>query len=289
MISTELKTRFRLLVQSAIILYFVPFASTSISATTDIAVVPLEAKSGVDASVADLITGMLRTELYNTSQFDIMNREDMNAILKEIAFQQSGSCDQKTCLVEMGQALGVRKMVAGSVGIIQNNYIINVKLINVEELKNEILLTETHPISSKQNLREKVEIVALEIADAHAKAGVKKRKKHPLQRIAVVNLKTQKGVSRSTAELLSDILRTELYRTERFEVMNREDMGLILKEIAFQQSGACDMACVVEMGQALGVDRIVAGTIGIVQDDYVINAGLVNVSKLKNERLLQHR
>ena len=109
---------------------------------TGIAVINLKAEKGVEPSLAGLMSDILRTELYNSKRFTVMNREDMDVILKEISFQQSGACDETACIVQMGQALGVSKMVAGTIGIIGNNYVINAKLINVETFTNEILVTE---------------------------------------------------------------------------------------------------------------------------------------------------
>ena len=58
--------------------------------------------------------------------------------------------------------------------------------------------------------------------------------------VAVTELQIREGVSKGKAGLLTDILRTELVATERYEVMSREDQDAILKELAFQASGACD-------------------------------------------------
>jgi len=35
---------------------------------------------------------------YGTVKFNVMNRDDMDAILKEVAFQQSGACDETSCI-----------------------------------------------------------------------------------------------------------------------------------------------------------------------------------------------
>src|SRR6185503_19568791 len=109
----------------------------------NIAVMSLKAESGVEVSAGNLMTDMFRTALYETGRFGVMNREDMDSILKEIKFQQSGACDATACIVEMGQALGVDRMVAGSIGILGDSYVINGKLINVASARNEILATET--------------------------------------------------------------------------------------------------------------------------------------------------
>jgi len=119
-------------------------------ATINVAVMNLQAEEGASESIAKLMSDILRTELYNTGKFTVMNREDMDAILKEVAFQQSGACDETSCIVEMGQALGVGKMVAGSLGVIGDKYVLNVKLINVATMQNEVLVTKYHPVVSRK-------------------------------------------------------------------------------------------------------------------------------------------
>lgn len=129
-----------------------------------IAVIGLEAKTGVDPSIAELMSDILRTELYNSGRFAVMNREDMDIILKEIAFQQSGACDETSCIVQMGQALGVGKMVAGTIGILGGKYVINAKLINVESFTNEVLVTEFTPVESKDGPQQTFRSVAWQLA-----------------------------------------------------------------------------------------------------------------------------
>ena len=52
--------------------------------------------------------------------------------------------------------------------------------------------------------------------------------------IAVMDLKAR-GVDENTALILSDELRTELFKSGKYNVLNREDMKAILGEHAFQQ------------------------------------------------------
>jgi TolB-like protein len=78
-----------------------------------IAVLDLEA---VDASKAQAaaMTDRLREELLRSGRFQLVNRDQMDAILDEQAFQQTG-CTSSECAVQVGKILGVRKMVSGRV------------------------------------------------------------------------------------------------------------------------------------------------------------------------------
>ncbi len=81
-------------------------------------------------------------------------------------------------------------------------------------------------------------------------------------KVAVKRL-SGKGISESVADIITARLRVELLSNGAFRVMERSEMTSILKEQGFQQSGVCkDNSCLVEAGQILGVDRIIAGDIG---------------------------
>ncbi|OGS37528.1 MAG: hypothetical protein A2293_12790 [Elusimicrobia bacterium RIFOXYB2_FULL_49_7] len=95
--------------------------------------------------------------------------------------------------------------------------------------------------------------------------------------LAVADLEGR-GLAEGEASTLTDALRSYLIETRAFRVMERGKMDLILKEQGFQQSGACtDEACLVEMGQLLGVNHLVTGSIGKVGGTYSVNIRMINV------------
>lgn len=99
--------------------------------------------------------------------------------------------------------------------------------------------------------------------------------KNPIP-IAVTEFKPA-GISESAAEILTERLRTELSKTEAFKLVSRENMKEILKEQQFQQTGACDESCIIEMGQLLGVKMMVSGTVGKIGNTHTITAKLYDV------------
>ena len=69
-------------------------------------------------------------------------------------------------------------------------------------------------------------------------------------RVAISELDA-KGVSPVESATITDFLRTDLYHTNKFKVLERDKMNEILNEIAFQQTGCTSAECAVEMGQLL--------------------------------------
>ncbi|MEW6686007.1 MAG: CsgG/HfaB family protein [Candidatus Edwardsbacteria bacterium] len=102
---------------------------------------------GVPADEVSALSDRLKTELFNTRAFEVMERAKMEEILKEQGFQQTG-CTSDACAVEVGQLIGVEKMIAGSIGKVGNTYTVNLRLIDVETGKIDEAVTEdcTGPI-----------------------------------------------------------------------------------------------------------------------------------------------
>jgi len=102
--------------------------------------------------------------------------------------------------------------------------------------------------------------------------------------IAVMDLQS-KGMNEATVLALSDRLRAEIFATNKFEVLERAQMDDVLKEQGFQASGACtDEACQIEMGQILGVERLVTGSLGKLGTKFILNLRMINIETGKIQR-----
>ncbi len=97
-----------------------------------IALMTIKNTSGVDAGEAEIISDRLRGELFNTGMVEVMEREQMQEILKEQGFQASGVCTDEECLVKMGHILGVQKLVTGSIGKLGSKFLINIRSVDVQ-------------------------------------------------------------------------------------------------------------------------------------------------------------
>ncbi|MBD3391585.1 MAG: PEGA domain-containing protein [Chitinivibrionales bacterium] len=86
---------------------------------------------GLQESSARIITDRIRSELFNSGMFRVIERAEMDNILREQGFQNSGACDDQTCLVEVGQLLGVDRMIAGTIGKLGSLYTISMRMIDV--------------------------------------------------------------------------------------------------------------------------------------------------------------
>ena len=111
----------------------------------NIAVIDLD-PTGISNDECQFLSDRLRTELFETGKFQVVEREKMNAILDEQGFQQTG-CTSVECAIEIGQLLNVGVMVAGSIGKIEDIYSLSIRMINVET--GAILRTATRDYEGK--------------------------------------------------------------------------------------------------------------------------------------------
>ena len=72
----------------------------------------------------------------NVGIYDVVERQKMQEILDEQEFQLSG-CTSDACAVQVGQLLGVEKMISGSVGVFGKVYTVELRLLDMETGKIE--------------------------------------------------------------------------------------------------------------------------------------------------------
>ena len=79
--------------------------------------------------------------------------------------------------------------------------------------------------------------------------------------VAILDLESTK-VDESDVSTLSERLRTEVGNTNAVRLIERKALESILKEQGFQQTGCTTDECAAEVGQLLGAQYMLSGTIG---------------------------
>ena len=95
-----------------------------------VAVMPLTAQ-GVDEASALVVTDALSDELMRDGKVRVMERSQMEKLLKEQGFQQSGVCEGTDCALVMGKLLAIDRMVVGSLGKLGESYTLSVRSVDV--------------------------------------------------------------------------------------------------------------------------------------------------------------
>ncbi|MDD8025788.1 MAG: hypothetical protein PHI34_04690 [Acidobacteriota bacterium] len=77
-----------------------------------------------------IIMGFVQEEFFYSQKYQLVERIQIDKLLQEIHFQQSGLCDVE-CAVNLGKQLAAQKVVYGTVGKLGNAYSIQLSMIDV--------------------------------------------------------------------------------------------------------------------------------------------------------------
>ena len=94
-----------------------------------LAVLPFQAK-GVSEQDVSVIADLLSSSLANTGSFQVFERNQIDAVLKEIEFSQSSISDAGS-QIEVGRLLAADYVVVGSVASVGTKIIVDAKLVAV--------------------------------------------------------------------------------------------------------------------------------------------------------------
>lgn len=124
---------FRFFLLAAAFLLAVPCqaAQDTVKHVQTLAVMDIDARR-LENMDLDVLRDALTVELQNSGKVRVMERSQMNTILKEQGFQQSGACNASECAVEMGKLLSVDRMVLGSLGKLGETWSMTLRLVNVQ-------------------------------------------------------------------------------------------------------------------------------------------------------------
>ena len=94
--------------------------------------------------------------------------------------------------------------------------------------------------------------------------------------VAVLDFEGQ-DVSESDVKTLTERMRTEIGNTNAVRLIERKAVEKIMAEQGFQQSGCTSDECAAEVGQLLGVQFMISGSIGKMGKSYTIDAKMFSV------------
>ena len=137
--------------------------TTSLFAKDIIAILELEQK-GLSKQEAEILTDRLTTKMISLDKYQVVERNNMDKILKEQKFQNSG-CTDSECAVEIGQLLNTDFIVIGSVSEFGSMYSIDARLIDVAQGKGLISAEYSTENSIDYLLKSGVESIAYQLSD----------------------------------------------------------------------------------------------------------------------------
>jgi len=94
-------------------------------------------------------------------------------------------------------------------------------------------------------------------------------------KIAVVEFQNLEGNKSDLGKYLAEELTTRLFRTGKFQIIERQLINKIIEEQKLSATGLIDESTASKLGQLLGVDAITTGTIADLNTSVKINARLI--------------
>ena len=82
-------------------------------------------------TAALILAEALREEVFKLKQFVLVNREDLQKVLEEMALQQTGLIDEKDA-VRTGKGLAASQVVTGRLGLLGKTFVMQAKRVDVE-------------------------------------------------------------------------------------------------------------------------------------------------------------
>ena len=126
-------------------------AQTQLDSAQAIAVLDLEAVHGVKASMAEVLSDILLSRLTESRRFkSIIAGEDLRDMISMEEQKQALGCVDESCMTALGGALGVPLMAVPSIGRIGDQFIINFKVLDVDDAK--VLVRKTQTVQKEVDL-----------------------------------------------------------------------------------------------------------------------------------------
>lgn len=155
-----MKIFYRLFYSLIVFAALIPLNAQVTEGKQTVAVLEFEGR-GISQLESKTLTDRLMSEMVNTDAVIMVERNQMDEILNEQGFQQSG-CTSSECAAEVGALLGVQNMVSGSFGKLGNSYTIDAKMFSVETGATIRTVSKTYK-GAVDNLLTVIEVVAWEI------------------------------------------------------------------------------------------------------------------------------
>jgi TolB-like protein len=136
---------FRIIVSSCLVFLCLGCGSTEVTvkkAPIHVNIMPFEARAGVTPGEAESVGELFSAELQKTGRFTVIERKQINALLQEQGFQASQSGNDG--YVKAAKVLAVHWFFTGSIGKLGDNFIVNIKMINVETADVRLATTKTY-------------------------------------------------------------------------------------------------------------------------------------------------
>ncbi len=210
--------------------------------------------------------------------------ESLKKILQFGELSDTMDCTNNTeCVASIASKAHSDLLLSGKVGRVGSVWVLTLQLLDIKHSK------PIARVAQETEDRDALPVVATEavtkilgrlkgLGDA-IRIDTASLGKNP--RIAIMDISAT-GVERTLAENMLDMVTVELKQFEGFQTISRQEIQTMLNfEEAKQGMGCDDDSCFAEIGNALGVQYLVTGTIGQLDETYMLTMKVIDIRKGK--------
>lgn len=139
----------------------------------NIAVLDFDSRGGITKEEAVTLSDVFNSQLVQTEEFKVVDRNRTKAILAEQGFQQSEACSQVECVVEAGKILQVQKMFFGAIGKVGRVFNVTIQMVDVETANIQLTESQNYEGNVEELLYEVVPSMAATLATKLAGKPIK--------------------------------------------------------------------------------------------------------------------
>lgn len=237
---------------------------------------------GVDESVGVTVVASMAAFLGGRDDHRVVTTEELKGILDHEKTKSMMGCEEDTaCIAEVSAAANTDLVIATTVGKVGKSFVVSLTLVDPK--KAAPLGRESATVPKLDGLDEAVKgavATLLGIEGAAKKVAFVLPKGKKLS-FAVLDLRPT-GVDEKVAANLTQLLSAAIKRVEGASVISRDDLVAILSLDKLNQmiGEECDTSCVAELGGALGVDKLISGSVGTLGESYFISLRMIDPTKV---------
>jgi TolB-like protein len=191
-------------------------------------------------------------------------------LMKEQAFQRSGLTDSDA-MAELGKQLSADYVLAGHITVLGTNNLLLIAVINVKELQQ---------IAGDYQEYERIEdVINIFPAMAGRIADAVRNEVSGQPRLAVLPFNVlSSGMNQRDAELLAQLLATELVKSRAYAVYPRTSaIEKVMEEQHIERSGMTDPASIRAIGEAVNVEYVLSANVRKLGEDNYFSASILHV------------
>ena len=241
--------------------------------------------NGTDGAEAKQTTLLVVDSLSQLGTFEVVARGDLAELATLTKDQAQLGCDvDTTCLRELTANLSADFVVSGSLGRVGKETLLNLALIDSKTAAVRSRVSAPLPAHSDRQAAVRELVASLIGLGPDAQRPRFQLDKDAGLSFAVFDLDAA-GVKESVAKNLTQLLATQLKQIDGASVIGRDDIAAMIELEAEKAALGCEdnTECLAELGDALGVDHLVVGSVGQVAGSYVISLRLVATKDVKVE------